>query len=135
MMRSLKVLIVDDNPFQLMSLHQMLNAYHIFDVLAADNLESARGSLARRGAIDVAICDLYLEAADALQLIHEMSAKPEAPALIFVGGAESHVLASAVSTARKDGLRVLGYLPKPVTVTGLGLLLDSYQQSRAVAGA
>ena len=129
-MRSLKVLIVDDNPFQLMSLHQMLNAYHIFDVLAADNLESARGSLARRGAIDV-----DLEAADALQLIHEMSAKPEAPALIFVGGAESHVLESAVSTARKDGLRVLGYLPKPVTVTGLGLLLDSYQQSRAVAGA
>ncbi|KPX15389.1 Response regulator/EAL domain protein [Pseudomonas amygdali pv. dendropanacis] len=32
---SLKVLILEDHPFQLMALHQMLNANQVFDVLAA----------------------------------------------------------------------------------------------------
>lgn len=48
-MRLMKVLILEDNPFQLMVLHQMLNAFRIFDVLAAESIESARNSLANRG--------------------------------------------------------------------------------------
>lgn len=39
-MCSMKVLILEDNPFQLMVLHQMLNAFRIFDVLAAESVES-----------------------------------------------------------------------------------------------
>ena len=48
-MQPLKVLILEDNPFQLMVLHQMLNAFRIFDVLAAQNVASARNSLAGAG--------------------------------------------------------------------------------------
>ena len=44
-MRSLKVLILEPNPFQLMALHQMLNAIGIYDVLTASSLASALCSL------------------------------------------------------------------------------------------
>ena len=128
-MRSLKVLILEDNPFQLMVLHQMLNAFHIFDVLAAEDIESARSSIAKRGIIDVAICDLYLDGASGLELIREMAINHEARALIILSCAAPEVMERAVNTAREEGLRVLGCLSKPVTVSHLGRLLASYNQS------
>ena len=125
-MRSMKVLILEDNPFQLMVLHQMLNAFRIFDVLAAESVESARCSLAKCGGIDLAICDLHLEGLPGVELIRELATKREAQALIILSCAAPHVVESAVRTAREEGLEVLGYLPKPVTVNGLGRLLDAY---------
>ena len=44
-MHSLKVLILEDNSFQLMALHQMLNANGVFNVLTAESVEAARRSL------------------------------------------------------------------------------------------
>lgn len=128
-MRSLKVLILEDNPFQLMVLHQMLNAFHIFDVLAAEDIASARCSIAKRGSIDVAICDLYLDGASGMELIREMAINNEARALIILSCAAPEVMERAVDAAREKGLRVLGCLSKPVTVCHLGRLLDSYEQS------
>ncbi len=127
-MRPLKVLILEDNPFQLMVLHQMLNTFRIFDVLVAQSVESARRSLAKRGAIDVAICDLYVDGLSGMELIRELAVKREASALIILSCAAPHILEQAVNTARQDGLKVLGCLPKPVTISGLGRLLDSYQR-------
>ena len=124
-MRPLKVLILEDNPFQLMVLHQMLNAFRIFDVLTAESVDSARHSLLNRGAIDVAICDLYMEGPSGLQLIRELALKRDATALI---------ISSAARMARRHGLEVLGCLPKPVTVAGLGQLLDLYRQSHRCTG-
>ncbi|KPX81328.1 Response regulator/EAL domain protein [Pseudomonas meliae] len=66
---SLKVLILEDHPFQLMALHQMLNANQVFDVLAAESVEVARLSLQSRGPVDIAICDLQMDGPDGLELI------------------------------------------------------------------
>lgn len=128
-MRSLKVLILEDNPFQLMVLHQMLNAFHIFDVLVAESVESARSSLAKRGAIDVAICDLFLEGVSGMELIRELALKREAQALIIVSCAAPHILERAACAARQEGLEVLGCLSKPVTPAGLEQLLKGYQRA------
>ena len=132
-MRPLKVLILEDNAFQLMVLHQMLNTFRIFDVLVAENLDSARRSLARHGTIDVAICDLYVEGLTGLDLIRELAVKREAMALIILSCAAPHIVEKAVMTARSEGLRVLGCLAKPVTVNGLGQLLDAYRNHDAYA--
>ncbi|MFP3518532.1 response regulator [Pseudomonas sp. SIMBA_077] len=122
----MKVLILEDNPFQLMVLHQMLNAFRIFNVLAAESVESARCSLDKCGGIDVAICDLHLEGLSGEDLIRELAVKGDAQALIILSCAAPHVVESAMRTAREEGLEVLGYLPKPVTVNGLGRLLEVY---------
>ena len=133
-MRPLKVLILEDNPFQLMVLHQMLNAFRIFDVVTAESVDSARDSLLRRGAMDVAICDLYMEGVLGLELINELAQKRSATALIILSAAAPQVVEMAARMARRQGLKVLGCLSKPVSMGGLGQLLDSYQSTRVIAG-
>lgn len=48
-MHSLKVLVLEDNSFQLMALHQMLNANGVFNVLNAESVAAARQSLDSKG--------------------------------------------------------------------------------------
>lgn len=89
---SLKVLILEDHPFQLMALHQMLNANQVFDVLAAESVEVARLSLQSRGPVDIAICDLQMDGPDGLELIRFMAENGLARALIIVSSSAACVL-------------------------------------------
>lgn len=127
-MHSLKVLILEDNSFQLMALHQMLNANGVFNVLTAESVEAARRSLDSKGPVDIAICDLYLEQADGLELIRDLADQKLARALIILSDAEEDVLEGAAGMARELGLKVLGCLPKPASVAVIGDLLTAYQQ-------
>src|ERR1700743_316265 len=112
-MRALKILVLEDNPFQLMALHQMLNANGVFDVLTAESVESARQSLVNRGPVDIAICDLSLEGGDGLQLIRHLVETREAQALIILSSLDQEVREGAAHMARQQGLHVLGCLLKP----------------------
>ncbi|WP_122318775.1 EAL domain-containing protein [Pseudomonas cichorii] len=126
-MRSLKVLILEDNPFQLMALHQMLNANQVFDVLTADSVEVARQSLLNRGGVDIAICDLQMDGADGLELIRHLAQTGQARALIVLSKASQTVLDGVVQLARSQGLEVLGYLQKPASAALLCDLLEVYE--------
>lgn len=130
-MHSLNVLILEDNSFQLMALHQMLNANGVFNVLAAESVQAALRSLENRGPVDIAICDLYLEQSDGLELIRDLAQQQLAGALIILSDAEPDVLEGTAGMARELGLKVLGCLSKPASATVLGDLLAVYrQQSR-----
>lgn len=126
-MRSLKVLILEDNPFQLMALHQMLNANDVFNVLTAENVDAARQSLDSAGPVDIAICDLYLEQGDSLELIRELAERGLAHVLILLSNAEPDVLEGVVHMARQLGLDVLACLPKPASAALVGQLLTACQ--------
>ncbi|MDD1014284.1 EAL domain-containing protein [Pseudomonas rubra] len=125
-MHSLKVLILEDHPFQLMALHQMLNANGVFDVLAAESVEGARQTLSRRGRVDIAICDLHLDGQDGLELIRHLADSGLAAALIILSGAERAVLDGVGDLARQLGLRVLGCMQKPACSVSLHKLLRRY---------
>lgn len=125
-MRSLKVLILEDNPFQMMALHQMLNANQVFDVLTADNVEAAMGSLDRRGPVDVAICDLQMDGRDGLSLIGHLAATGLARSVIILSSAEQSVLDGAAQLARQQGIDVLGVMRKPASVAAIGALLSKW---------
>jgi CheY-like chemotaxis protein len=120
-MRSLKVLILEPNPFQLMALHQMLNAIGIYDVLTAPSLASALSSLGHRGAVDIAICDPQLKGGDGLALIHH-----EARALILLGSVAQSLMSDLEPLLRQQRLRLLGRLQTPVSAVLMRGLLDSY---------
>ncbi|SER45773.1 EAL domain, c-di-GMP-specific phosphodiesterase class I (or its enzymatically inactive variant) [Pseudomonas sp. NFACC02] len=122
--RSLKVLILEDNPFQMMALHQMLNANQVFDVLTADCVEAARRSLELRGPVDVAICDLQMDGQDGLSMIAHLAATGMAQAIILLSSAEETVLDSAAQLARQQGINVLGIMRKPASVAAIGVLLS-----------
>lgn len=125
-MHTLKVLILEDHPFQLMALHQMLNANGVFDVLTADSVEVACQTLSRRGRVDIAICDLQMEGADGLALIRHLAESGLAKALVILSGAEPCVIDSVGDLARQLGLNVLGCVQKPATSILLHQLLRSY---------
>lgn len=127
-MRSLKVLILEDNPFQLMALHQMLNANQVFDVLTADSVEAALRSLDNRGGVDIAICDLQMDGPDGLSLIRHLAHTGQAHALIILSSTELSVLDGVAQLARQQGIAVLGSLQKPASVATLGELLSRWQR-------
>jgi EAL domain-containing protein (putative c-di-GMP-specific phosphodiesterase class I)/ActR/RegA family two-component response regulator len=120
-------LILEDNPFQLMALHQMLNANQIFDVLTAPSVAQARHSLNKRGGVDVAICDLLMEGADGLELIRHLALSGQARAVIILSSAEPSVQESVAQLARQQGITVLGCLLKPASIVSIGELLDNYE--------
>ena len=128
---SLKVLILEDHPFQLMALHQMLNANQVFDVLVADSVEVARLSLQSRGPVDIAICDLQMEGPDGLELIRFMAENGLARALIIVSCSAACVLEGAAQLALAQGLNVLGYVQKPASAGALYELLEAYGPGRS----
>ncbi|MBC3954515.1 EAL domain-containing response regulator [Pseudomonas sp. DOAB1067] len=129
--RSLKVLILEDHPFQLMALHQMLNALQVFDVRTAESVEDALQSLHSRGPVDIAICDLQMEGADGLELIRHLASERQANALIVLSSTTSYVLEGVARLAADQGLEVLGCLQKPASAAVLRELLDAYEHTAA----
>ena len=127
-MNALNVLILEDNPFQLMALHQMLNANQVFNVLAADSVAAAQQSLANRGRVDIAICDLQMDGPDGLEMIRHLAETRQARAVIILSSTDTSVLDGAAHLARQQGLWVLGSLAKPASATALRKLLEVYSE-------
>ncbi|WP_192563647.1 response regulator [Pseudomonas gozinkensis] len=125
-MRSLKILILEPNPFQLMALHQMLNAIGIYDVLTAPSLGSAKRSLERRGAVDIAVCNPQLKSGDGLALIRQLADRQEAQALIMVGAVAPALQEDLETLLRVHGITLLGCLHTPVSAVLMRSLLDTY---------
>lgn len=130
-MRSLKVLILEPNPFQLMALHQMLNAVGIYDVLTAPSLAAALSSLECRGAVDIAICDPQLKGGDGLALMQHLAARQQARAVILLGTIAASLLNDLEPLLDEHGVRLLGRLQTPVSAVLMRGLLDSYLSAAA----
>ncbi|MFJ2360961.1 response regulator [Pseudomonas sp. MWU12-2115] len=130
-MRSLKVLILEPDPYRMMALHQMLNAVGIYDVLTAPSLASARCSLERRTRVDIAICDPQLEGGEGLALIRHLAARREASAVILLGRMAPGLLSDLESMLHAQDLKLLGRLQTPVSAVLMRGLLDSYLQTAA----
>jgi CheY-like chemotaxis protein len=129
-MRSLKVLIVEENPFQLIAVHQMLNASGVYDVLIATTVADARRALARRGTVDVVILDIDLDRAGAgLELLRHLAVSQQAEAVVILSNASQATCERAARLARQSGLWMLAVLGKPASTRTLHQLLEAYQQN------
>ncbi|MEB0039551.1 MULTISPECIES: EAL domain-containing response regulator [unclassified Pseudomonas] len=129
-MRSLNVLILEDNAFQLMALHQMFNANQVFNVMTAHSVADARQSLANRGDVDIAICDLQMEGPDGLEMIRYLAEGQRARAIIILSSSDRSVLDGAAYLARQQGMWVLGCVQKPASALVIRELLEAYCAGR-----
>ncbi|KAE9638766.1 response regulator [Pseudomonas sp. PB103] len=125
-MRSLKVLILEHNPFQLMALHQMLNAIGIYNVLTAPSLAAALCSLGHRGAVDIAICDPQLKGGDGVALIQRLAVERQARALVLLGTVAPSLQNDLEGLLQQHPLQLLGRLQIPVSAVLMRDLLDRY---------
>jgi CheY-like chemotaxis protein len=127
-MRTLKILILEQNPFQMMALHQMLNAIGVYDVLTAPSMSAALRSLGRRGAVDIAFCDPQLKGGDGLALVQHLAQHREARALILLGNVASSVMSDVTTMLANNEVKLLGQLHTPVSAVLMRRLLDVYLQ-------
>lgn len=134
-MRSLKVLIVEQNPARLLQLHQMLNACGVFGVRVAEDLNAARRSLARQGSVDVLVLGSQLLPASSF--FAELAGRGQATALaggVIVQGPVGYTEpAEVVRRARQAGLWVLGVLPWGQSICPLHNMLCRYRMETAEA--
>jgi CheY-like chemotaxis protein len=87
-------------------------------------------SLARRGSVDLVICDLDPDrTGGGLDLIRHLAVSRQAEALIILSNADEALREDAARLARQSGLWVLAALSKPASTRTLHLLLEVYQQN------
>lgn len=124
-MRSLKVLVVEQQPARLLQLHQMLNACGVYGVRVAEDPAAARRSLERQGPVDIVL--FGSQATSSLVFLDALAASGEAAGLIVQGRTECPEAAAATKRARQAGLWVLGVLPWGQAVCPLHQMLCRFK--------
>ncbi|UFH48594.1 hypothetical protein [Pseudomonas sp. KNUC1026] len=122
-MHSLNVLIIEEQPAQVLQLHQALNACGVFNVRVAERATAIAHVLAGDWPVDIALLDSRGDGAQVSALVDH---RPHA-SLILRGEGKARALELQ---ARQEGLRVLGHLPWRPATHPLHAMLEHYRQTR-----
>lgn len=123
-MKRLRLLIVEDHPFQRALLEQSLRQMGYECIVVAENGAHAVGIL-DNSPVDVVITDLMMPTMDGIELIPRIRAtRPEVG--VILTSASKACLDAASAIAAGHGVRLLGAITKPVVATHLSTLLDDF---------
>ncbi|WP_349973416.1 EAL domain-containing response regulator [Pseudomonas caspiana] len=128
-MKSYRVLIVEDHPFQ----HEYL--LHLFSDLGGfqvDAVWDGPTALTRLSSshYDLVVSDLFMPGMDGVQLIEKLAGLPDCPALALMSVASRRMLVSAGLAAKNLGLNVIGLISKPVEAQAIVRLRDGLDALR-----
>jgi CheY-like chemotaxis protein len=108
-----RVLVLDDDPFMLEMLNDMLHSIGVRDVYTEASTPHALSTLAEQGP-DVLICDLALPDMDGIEFLQVAAQRGFRGGVILLSGMDSGVRDAAAELARALGLRVAGIFRKPI---------------------
>lgn len=114
---AMKVLVVDDDPFQLEAIAETLRSLGFLDITEASSGDQALAAInASRNEtpFDLMLSDLQMPGMDGFQFLASVAQGGFAGALIIVSGQTSDVLHSAALVAKLRRFTVLGSIAKPV---------------------
>jgi CheY-like chemotaxis protein len=121
---SLRVLVVDDDPFQLEVMGQILHSLGLRDVHTAPDVDIALQKVGQSDRpFDLLLTDLHMPGADGFQLMDAMAQRGFGGALIIASGQTKEVLHSASLVAQLRRFNLLGTVAKPVEKLALGRLI------------
>lgn len=121
----LTALVVDDDPFMLELVSDMLRELGVTSVHTARNGVEATDKLDKAAWMpDVVLCDLNMPASDGFLFMEGLGARRFKGAVIVVSGMDSRTLHSATLMARFHRLLILGTLPKPIDRKALASALE-----------
>ncbi|WP_417703061.1 DNA-binding protein [Pseudomonas sp.] len=126
-MRALKILLLEHNPYQLLAMHQQLNACGIYQVMTADHTAQAADLMERRSSLDILICDLLPDDEARLAWLRQLNEQRAFYALIVHGNSHRAQLEQATLRAGQAGIQALGFVQKPASPLALRRLLESYK--------
>ena len=117
---SLSVLVVDDDDQQRQFLARLLARAGIGPLFWATNGRSALEAFREeQQPIDVVVCDLLMPEMDGIEFLKQVSDEGYNPSIVISSGADEDTQREMETMARTRGLRVLGFIPKPVSVDAL----------------
>lgn len=122
-MRSQRILIVEDQPFQR---EYLLN---LFRDLGADQLRAAEDgadalSCLAAERFDLVVSDLMMPGLDGVQLIQRLATLEQPPLLAIMSSAPRQLMGSACMVARAHGITVLEQIAKPARAPAIRRLLE-----------
>ena len=133
---SLTVLVVDDDDLQRQFLARLLARAGIGPLFWATNGRSALEAFREeQQPIDVVVCDLLMPEMDGIEFLKQVSDEGYNPSIVISSGADEDTQREMEAVARTHGLRVLGFIPKPVSVDALLTVLARHGSSNAPADA
>jgi CheY-like chemotaxis protein len=117
---SLSVLVVDDDDLQRQFLAKLLARAGIGPLFWATNGRSALETFREeQQPIDVVVCDLLMPEMDGIEFLKQVASEGYTPSIVISSGADEDTQREMESVARTHGLKVLGFIPKPVSVDAL----------------
>lgn len=123
---TLRVLVVDDDPFSLKVLARQLAQVGVDDVHTCGSAESALGRLGDGVPdFDALICDLNMPGMDGVEFLRHLARRRYRGGLVLASGEDDRILQSVLRLAKARRLNVLGALHKPVALEHLRRLLQS----------
>ena len=133
---SLSVLVVDDDDLQRQFLARLLARAGIGPLFWATNGRSALEAFREeQQPIDVVVCDLLMPEMDGIEFLKQVSDEGFSPSIVISSGADEDTQREMETMARTRGLRVLGFIPKPVSVDALLTVLARHGSQDAAADA
>jgi EAL domain-containing protein (putative c-di-GMP-specific phosphodiesterase class I) len=120
----MRILLLDDEPFQLRLLTRQLSEVGFTDVESFDDaLDALRAIEADVQRFDTVMCDLQMPEMDGVEFIRHLARIKFAGALVLISGEDERILQSAQKLAQAHRLNVTGALSKPVVLANLRQLL------------
>lgn len=120
----LQALVVDDDPFQLEVISDLLRDLGVVSVVSAKSgADALRAMTGTRSPFHLMVSDLHMPGMDGFQFMEAAASAGFKGALIIVSGQSSEVMHSASLVARLRRFKLLGMLAKPVDRDALHALL------------
>jgi CheY-like chemotaxis protein len=120
----LRILLVEDHPFQLRATGYLLESFGFTQLTSTDSALSALQQMSREAhPFDIVLCDQCLPGLSGLDLIHYASQRGMIRQAILLSSLSAFELDELINTAINHGLPLLGYLTKPLKQAELRNLL------------
>lgn len=133
----LKVLVVDQDMGARQWAESVLSQLGVASVEHAESRAAAlellspdRGTGCVSYVPDIIIAELQLPDGDSVEMLRALSELGASAAIILLSGVEPRLREAGEDLARARGLRILGSLAKPLTVSGLGDILSRHAFER-----
>lgn len=129
----LRVLLLDDDPFMLSMLGDILEEVDgALDVHSERDARSALRELGRRQP-DLLICDLSMPEMDGIEFLRQAADRDFRGGVVLLSGMDPRILQAAEMLAMAQGLTILGACRKPLAPGELGDLVALARRLRARA--
>lgn len=121
--QSMKILVVDDDPFTLELMHHFLRNLGYSHITFAQGGRAALTLIKGPASFDLLISDLQMPDMDGIELLRALKNIDYEGRLVLISGEDEDIVRTAEQLARVHGLRVCGHLRKPINPTLLAGML------------